>query len=78
MRNVWFLPTVDTMTQWLRRCGFEQIKVVDINQTSTQEQRTTDWMPYESLKDFLDPEDENKTIEGYPAPKRATFIAQKP
>ncbi len=78
MRNVWFLPSVDTMTQWLQRCGFEQIKVVDINQTSTDEQRTTSWMPYESLKDFLDPDDNNKTIEGYPAPKRATFIAQKP
>ncbi|MCU7940056.1 MAG: tRNA 5-methoxyuridine(34)/uridine 5-oxyacetic acid(34) synthase CmoB [gamma proteobacterium symbiont of Bathyaustriella thionipta] len=78
MRNVWFLPSVDTMKQWLQRCGFKQIKVVDINQTSTEEQRTTSWMPYESLKDFLDPDDHNKTIEGYPAPERATFIAQKP
>jgi tRNA (mo5U34)-methyltransferase len=78
MRNVWFLPTVDTMTQWLQRCGFENIKVVDINQTSTEEQRTTSWMPYESLKDFLAPDDSNKTIEGYPAPLRATFIALKP
>lgn len=78
MRNVWFLPTVETMTQWLKRCGFKQIKVVDVNQTSTEEQRTTTWMPYESLKDFLNPNDENTTIEGYPAPKRATFIAQKP
>ncbi len=78
MRNVWFLPTVATMTQWLNRCGFKDIKVVDVNQTSTQEQRSTSWMPYESLKDFLDPDDINKTIEGYPAPKRATFIAQKP
>jgi len=72
------LPTVDTMTQWLKRCGFEQVKVVDINQTSTDEQRSTPWMIYESLKDFLDPEDSNKTIEGYPAPKRATFIATRP
>jgi len=78
MRNVWFLPTADTMTQWMKRCGFEQIKIVDINQTSTQEQRSTSWMPYESLTDFLDPDDKNKTIEGYPAPRRATFIAQKP
>ena len=78
MRNVWFLPTVDTMTQWMTRCGFKQIKVVDINQTSIEEQRSTSWMPYESLIDYLDPDDHNKTIEGYPAPKRATFIAQKP
>lgn len=78
MRNVWFLPTIDTLTQWLQRCGFEQIKVVDVNQTSVQEQRSTDWMNYESLTDFLHPDDRNQTIEGYPAPKRATFIAQKP
>lgn len=77
MRNVWFLPTVATLTQWLRRCGFKEIDVVDINQTSIEEQRSTDWMPYESLENFLDPEDHNKTIEGYPAPRRATFIAQK-
>jgi tRNA (mo5U34)-methyltransferase len=78
MRNVWFLPTVETMTQWLLRCGFRDIKVVDINQTTTLEQRSTSWMTYESLVDFLDPDDHDKTIENYPAPRRATFIAQKP
>ncbi len=77
MRNVWFLPSVPTLTQWLQRCGFINIKVVDINQTSVEEQRTTEWMPYDSLQTFLDPEDHNKTIEGYPAPLRATFIAEK-
>ncbi len=78
MRNVWFLPSVPTLTQWLQRCGFIDIKVVDINQTSIEEQRTTEWMPYDSLETFLDPADHNKTIEGYPAPLRATFIAEKP
>ncbi len=78
MRNVWFLPTIDTMSQWMQRCGFDNIRVVDVNQTSVEEQRSTSWMPYESLSDFLDPDDQNKTIEGYPAPRRATFIAQKP
>ena len=78
MRNVWFLPTIDTLIQWMQRCGFEEIRVVDVNQTSVQEQRSTEWMSYESLSDFLNPDDQNQTIEGYPAPKRATFIAQKP
>ena len=78
MRNVWFLPSVPTLTQWLQRCGFINIKVVDINQTSIKEQRSTDWMPYDSLETFLEPDDHNKTIEGYPAPLRATFIAEKP
>ena len=53
-------------------------KPVDINPTSKDEQRTTLWMPYESLNDFLDLQDSTKTIKGYPAPLRATFIAQKP
>lgn len=78
MRNVWFLPTVSTLSQWLQRCGFKDIKVADVNQTSIEEQRSTDWMTYDSLETFLDPDDPNKTIEGYPAPRRATFIATKP
>ncbi|NQZ53963.1 MAG: tRNA 5-methoxyuridine(34)/uridine 5-oxyacetic acid(34) synthase CmoB [Piscirickettsiaceae bacterium] len=78
MRNVWFFPTVATMKLWLERCGFKDIKCVDINTTSLDEQRKTDWMIFESLADFLDPEDRSKTIEGYPAPIRATFVASKP
>ncbi|MBV1871977.1 MAG: DUF1698 domain-containing protein, partial [Gammaproteobacteria bacterium] len=30
------------------------------------------------LPQFLDQNDPNKTIEGLPAPQRATFIAKKP
>ena len=32
-------------------------------------------MTFDSLQNFLDPDDHNKTIEGYPAPKRAVIIA---
>jgi len=32
-------------------------------------------MKFDSLSDFLLPSDETKTIEGYPSPKRAIFIA---
>lgn len=78
MRNTWFIPSVAMLEVWLRRCGFRAIRVVDINQTSTQEQRSTEWMHFESLADFLDPDDPNKTIEGYPAPRRAVLIAEKP
>ncbi|MBI1015395.1 putative methyltransferase [Escherichia coli] len=35
-------------------------------------------MVTESLADFLDPHDPGKTVEGYPAPKRAVLIARKP
>lgn len=78
MRNVWFIPSCDTLSRWLRRCSFENTQCVDVNQTTSVEQHTTDWMQFESLKDFLDPNDSSKTIEGYPAPRRAIFIANKP
>lgn len=75
MRNVWFLPTTDTLALWLRRTGFKDIRVVDQNYTTTEEQRSTDWMGFDSLKDFLNPDDPKKTAEGYPAPLRATIVA---
>ncbi|WP_097460061.1 tRNA 5-methoxyuridine(34)/uridine 5-oxyacetic acid(34) synthase CmoB [Mangrovitalea sediminis] len=78
MRNVWFIPSCPTLSQWLGRLGFEDIRQVDLNQTSVDEQRSTDWMQFQSLADFLDPENPSRTIEGYPAPLRATFIARKP
>jgi tRNA (mo5U34)-methyltransferase len=78
MRNVWFLPSNETMLLWLQRSGFKDAKCVDVNDTSIEEQRSTDWMRFESLADFLDPNDSSKTIEGYPAPKRAVYIAKAP
>jgi tRNA (mo5U34)-methyltransferase len=77
MRNVWFIPSLPTLEQWLQRIGFKQIRVIDITPTSPQEQRSTEWMTFESLSDFLDPTDPKKTIEGYPAPLRATLLAEK-
>ncbi|MCK0164238.1 tRNA 5-methoxyuridine(34)/uridine 5-oxyacetic acid(34) synthase CmoB [Marinobacter sp. S6332] len=78
MRNVWFLPSCDTLLRWLDRTGFRNARVVDVCETTTEEQRSTDWMRFNSLQDFLDPEDSSKTIEGYPGPKRATIVAEKP
>jgi len=75
MRNVWFLPSEKAMCAWLERCGFSNVRVVNTDITSLDEQRKTDWVDTESLQDFLDPNDSSKTIEGYPAPKRAIFIA---
>lgn len=78
MRNVWFLPSAETMQLWLHRCGFKDVRCVNKNQTSIEEQRQTKWMEFESLSDFLDPQDRGKTIEGYPAPLRAIFTATRP
>jgi tRNA (mo5U34)-methyltransferase len=78
MGNVWFLPSCATLLQWLRRMGFEDPAVVDVSATSTDEQRATPWMRFHSLANFLDPADPGKTVEGYPAPKRAIVVANSP
>lgn len=78
MRNVWFLPSCETLLRWLDRTGFRNARVVDVTETTTEEQRSTDWMRFNSLQDFLDPNDPSKTVEGYPGPLRATVIAEKP
>lgn len=77
MSNVWFLPSVAQLELWLRRCGFKNIRCVDLNLTSTEEQRATEWMTFQSLADFLDPQNPQLTREGYPAPLRAILIAEK-
>ena len=77
MRNVWFLPSVDALIVWLERLGFVDCRAVDVNVTTLEEQRATEWMTNQSLKDFLDPNDTSLTVEGYPAPKRAVIVAKK-
>lgn len=77
MNNVYFLPSVIALTLWLEKAGFSDVKCVDINETTFEEQRATEWMNYQSLTDFLDPNDNARTLEGYPRPKRAVMIAKK-
>ncbi|MDB3893145.1 tRNA 5-methoxyuridine(34)/uridine 5-oxyacetic acid(34) synthase CmoB [Candidatus Thioglobus sp.] len=79
MRNVWCLPSTDTLHTWLQTAGFKNIELVDVTKTTPEEQRATHWIGdnTQSLQDFLDPNDDNLTIEGLPAPKRAVFICQK-
>jgi tRNA (mo5U34)-methyltransferase len=78
MRNVWFLPSCETLIGWMTRCGFHNIRVINVNQTSIEEQRSTEWMHFFSLEKFLDPVDKNLTCEGLPAPKRVIIIANCP
>ena len=78
MRNVWFLPSCETLVSWLKRCGFKDIRLIDVTATNIQEQRSTEWMQFHSLKDFLSAENPQLTSEGLPAPKRAIIIANNP
>ncbi|MGA1217223.1 MAG: tRNA 5-methoxyuridine(34)/uridine 5-oxyacetic acid(34) synthase CmoB [Pseudomonadales bacterium] len=76
MRNVWFLPSVAALQRWLDRLGLES-HCASVAPTIPEEQRTTLWMPFESLREALAPDDESLTVEGLPAPHRALLVAEK-
>jgi tRNA (mo5U34)-methyltransferase len=78
MNNIWLLPTITELTTWLQRSGFNDIEIVDQSLTTTDEQRSTEWMTFESLAEALDPEDPNMTVEGWPAPRRVVVLANTP
>ena len=70
MGGVYFLPTLNTLTNWLQRANFRNIEVIFNEELSTEEQRTTEWAPLRSLGESLDPNDTTKTVEGYPRAHR--------
>lgn len=78
MGNIYFIPSAEALKGWLIKCGFVDVRIADVSVTTLEEQHRTDWMTSESLAEFLDPKDPTKTIEGYPAPRRALLIARKP
>jgi len=78
MPNVWFLPSTAALKRWLEKVGFIDVRIVDVDTTTVDEQRSTSWMTHESLSDYLDPKDNSLTVEGLPAPKRAVLIAINP
>jgi len=77
LRNIYFIPTVSALKNWCYRAGFDEIEVLATVKTESEEQRRTDWIQTQSLDDFLDKNNQNKTVEGYPAPKRIYIKAKK-
>ena len=75
MGNVWQLPSPGLAARWLKEAGFSKIKIVDVGATSFEEQRRTPWMTFHSLEEFLKANDPTRTIEGFPAPRRAILTA---
>ncbi|MEM9399599.1 MAG: tRNA 5-methoxyuridine(34)/uridine 5-oxyacetic acid(34) synthase CmoB [Verrucomicrobiota bacterium] len=75
MRNVWFIPSLAMIEGWLQRVGYKNVRCIDVSKTTVEEQRSTIWMRFESLENFLDPSDPEKTVEGHSAPLRAIFVA---
>lgn len=78
MKNVWLLPTVSELTTWLQRTGYRDIELINESVTTSEEQRATEWMSFESLAEALDPNDSSKTVEGWPAPRRVIMTASAP
>ena len=78
MGNVWFLPSPSALMKWISKVGFIDVTLIDVSQTTVAEQRSTDWMTFYSLSNFLDSADHKKTVEGHPAPMRAIVTARLP
>lgn len=72
MNNVWFAIT-GGHDQVAEKCGFQDVRMVDEDVTTTDEQRKTEWMRNDFAQ-YLMPDDPTRTIEGYPAPKRAVLL----
>lgn len=76
MRNVWQLPTVPLLLDWLDEANFTDLDLADVSATTVAEQRSTEWMPFESLAAALDAKDPSLTVEGWPAPRRAIVVCR--
>ena len=77
MRNAWIIPSAEALSTLLTRAGFRNPEIHHFGPVTTAEQRRTEWAPYESLADFLDPNDPSLTVEGYPAPHSALVVARR-
>ena len=69
MKNVYFIPTLKTLYNWIEKAKFKDVEYLGKRYTDLKEQRKTDWIEGESLNNFLN-EDLTKTVEGYPPPLR--------
>jgi tRNA (mo5U34)-methyltransferase len=78
MNNVWAIPSTLALIDWAEQAGYHNVRIVDVANTTSEEQHRTEWMRFESLSDFLNIQDNTKTIEGYSRPRRAIVLAEKP
>lgn len=78
MRNIWRLPSARRLMAWIGERGFVEIELHSVAATQSNEQRSTDWMRFESLPEALDKDDRTRTVEGLPAPRRALVSAKRP
>jgi len=74
MRNVHAVPGLAVLQDWLEKAGLTGAALIDVSKTTTDEQRSTDWMTFESLRECLDAKNPALTVEGHPAPTRAMLL----
>ena len=75
MRNVWAVPSIPTLKSWMYEAGLTDVHLLDVSRTTVEEQRSTEWMRFESLEQCLHPKDPSRTVEGHPAPARVALLA---
>ncbi len=75
--GTWFVPTGACLHNWLTRTGFQRVQQFCDHPMSSEEQRSTAWMTFESYQDYIDKHNPARTIEGHPAPRRVFFKATK-
>ena len=68
MKNVYFIPSIPALKIWLKRLKFEVLYASSAVETTSEEQRKTEWLESYSLAELKKPEE--KAL-------RAIIIAQK-
>jgi len=74
MNNVHAIPSMAVLRDWLEEAGLTEAGLIGVSRTTTDEQRSTEWMTFESLRQCLDVSNPSVTVEGHPAPVRAAFL----
>jgi len=69
MKNIYFIPTLKTLYNWIEKAKFKSIEFLGKRYTTTNEQHKTEWIEGESLEHFLN-KNQTKTVEGYEPPLR--------
>ena len=75
--GTYFVPTANCLSNWMRKAGFTGVDCFDAHPMSSEEQRKTEWMVFESYSDFVTSENPKLTVEGYPAPWRVFHKGMK-
>lgn len=75
--GTYFVPTGRCLQNWMQRAGFTDVTIFCSHPMTSDEQRRTAWMEFESFDNYIDENDKTKTVEGYPAPLRVFLSGRK-